>query len=96
MSTLEDAINRIYVDGHRAGIPICANSMRLALWVDTDLRTCTPITGYMDISFEVEEGKVFAILRAIDKATPIYSIKIKRTTYHITKTEEFMKKRCEA
>lgn len=95
MSTLEDALNRIYADIHKSGIPLCINPITLLLWLDTDQKTCVPIIGTMKISFKVNEKKVFDIFRSINNATPIYAIKVHGITFHITKIEEFMEKRCE-
>ena len=95
MSTLEDVLSRMCVDAHKSGIPFCTHPMTLHLWLDTDQNTCAPITGSMNISFEVNESKICDILRAINSATPIVMIKVKRIIYHITKIEEFMNKRCE-
>jgi hypothetical protein len=96
MSTLEDTISRIFVDIRKSAKPLCMYPIELNLWLDTSQSTCEAIKGSMKISFEVDEGKIFAIFRAIDKITPIYSIKVGTITYHITKTERFMNKLCEA
>jgi hypothetical protein len=96
MSTLEDTISRIFVDIRKSAKPLCIYPIVLYLWLDTDQTTCEAIKGNMSISFEVDEGKIFAIFRAVDKVTPIYSIKVGTITYHITKTEKFMNKRCDA
>jgi hypothetical protein len=95
MSTLEDALKRIYADIRKSSKPLSVYPITLSLWLDTDQRTCEAIKGSMAISFEADEAKIFAILRAIDKVTPIYSMKVGLATYHITKISKFMSKRCE-
>ena len=95
MSTLEDALNSIRNDARKVSIPICVFPISLYLWLDTDQKTCAPIIGEMKVRFNANEAKICDIIRAIDKATPIYKIKRRHSTYHITKIEEFMNKRCE-
>lgn len=99
MPTLEDALNSIQIDTNKlstkSGIPLHIFPISLYLWIDTDLRTCAPIKGEMKIRFNVNAVKVCDIIRAINSATPIYKIKRRHTTYHVTKIEEFMRKRCE-
>lgn len=82
------------MDIHKLGNPLCMYSIELRIWLDTNLKTCKAIKGSMKISFEVDEGKIFAIFRAIDIVTPIYSIKVGLITYHVTKLEKYMNKGC--
>jgi hypothetical protein len=95
MPTLEDALDKLKTDVRKSGIPLCVFPMSLYLWLDTNLKTCAPITGTMKVRFNANEAKVCDIIRAIDKATPIFKIKRRHSTYHVEKIEEFMNKRCE-
>lgn len=95
MSTLEDVITEIQEETRKSGIPPAVHTMTLYLWLDTNQKTCAPITGTMKVRFNAYACKIYDILRAIDKATPIYKIKRKHLTYHVAKIEEFMNKRCE-
>lgn len=99
MTTLEDALNIIKTDTMKnctsSGIPLHIFPITIFLWLDTDQKTCEPITGAMKVRFNVNAFKFCDIIRAINKVTPVYKIKRRHATYHITKTEEFMSKRCE-
>jgi hypothetical protein len=83
------------VDIHKSGKPLCAYPITLFLWLDTDPSNCKAIKGSMTISFEVDEGKIFSMFRVINALTPIYAIKVGTITYHVTKMERYMNKRCE-
>lgn len=100
MTTLEESLTMIQLDTIKnstsSGVPLHIFPITIFLWLDTDQKTCEPITGTMKVRFNVNASKFGDIIRAIDKATPVYKIKRKHATYHITKIEEFMNKRCEA
>jgi hypothetical protein len=57
------------------------------------------VIGKLLLDFQAtafRRDRVFSILRMIDSVTPIAMMTIKGKEYHITKTEVFMNKPCEA
>lgn len=95
MQTIEDALNRMEMDANKQTLPLSIFPITLYLWLDTNQKTCAPITGTLRFQVNARNFIICDLIRAINKVTPIYAMKIRRTTYHIMKTEEFMNKRCE-
>lgn len=92
--TLRDVFSNISRDTRKLGIPLGVREFKLFVWTDTV--ECKPIIGIitMDFNGSVSEGRILDILFKIDSITPISMIKFAYAEYHITKTEEFMKKPC--
>jgi hypothetical protein len=69
--------------------------IELSLWIDT--YNLTPIIRTIEVRFLIPQENIFSILKLIDAYYPITSIRdlLTGTVYHITRTEEFMKKPCE-
>lgn len=69
----------------------------LHLWLDTKQNDCSPICGKVFVDFRgtVDEPKIFALLKLIDGFTPIFQIDIWDKVFCVSKTKEYMNKRCE-
>lgn len=94
LKTLEDKLSEICRDTRKLGTPLFMREFKLFVWTDTI--ECEPVVGMVNIYFNgsVSEGRILDILRKIDSVTPISMIDFKYIKYHVTKTEEFMKKPC--
>jgi len=96
---LDEVLQDIREYARKTGVPVCVHPMTVYLWIDTDQKTCAPLTGKISVTFkEIKEETLFLILRAIEKATPIYLIIIEGhpfKAFFVTKTKQFMDKKCE-
>lgn len=94
LKTLENVLSDICRDTRKLGIPLCLREFKLFVWTDTV--DCKPIVGMINIYFNgsISEDRVLNILQKIDSVTPISMISFDYAKYHITKTEDFMKKPC--
>lgn len=99
LKTLEDVLSDICKDIRKLGIPLCTRDIKLFLWIDSI--DCKPVVGTMSICWNcsVSHAIIIDIIRKIDSISPISMIELKYdkyriVQYHITKTEEFMKKPC--
>jgi len=97
---LDEVLQDISNYARETGVPVCVPRMTIYLWTDTDQKTCASITGNVGMTFRfIKEETLFSILRAINKATPIYLILIEShpfKAFYVTKTKRFMDKICEA
>ena len=71
----------------------------LIVWADTNKKG-SPLLADIQICFPEKEGYIDMeqrrdIIHAIDKITPVCLINYGCCDYRITKTEKFMKKKCE-
>jgi hypothetical protein len=99
LKDLDDVLTDLCNDASRKGVPLWTTPIELNLWIDTHLKFCTPVIGKLLLDFQAtafRRDRVFSILRMIDSVTPIAMMTIKGKEYHITKTEVFMNKPCEA
>lgn len=97
---LDEVLRDIRDYVRKTGVPVCVRPMTIYLWTDTDQKTCAPLTGSISMTFKgIKEETLFSILRAIEKATPIYVIVVEGhipfRAFFVTKTKRFMDKRCE-
>ena len=99
LKTLEDVLSDICEYTRRRGIPLCSKKFKLFIWTDTI--DCKPVVGTLDLNFNcsIVEARVIDILRNINTLFPISMIELNYniytfSRYHITNTEEFMKKPC--
>jgi hypothetical protein len=94
LKTLENVLSELIHERSKLGVPISTKSIELFVWTDTI--ECKPIVGRIFIAFNgtLPEIKIFEIVRLIDRLSPITMIRFNKKEFHVTKTEEFMKKPC--
>lgn len=99
LKDLDDVLTDICGIASNQGIPLWVLPIHLDIWVDTHLKFCTPIMGKLELNFHgtaLCRARVFEILKKVNEVTPITIITISGRVFHVTKTEEFANKRCEA
>jgi len=81
-------------DTRKLGIPLGVREFKVFIWIDSV--GCKPVVGMITMNFNgsVSESSILDILRRVNSITPISMIEFKYVKYHITKTEDFMKKPC--
>jgi hypothetical protein len=100
LKSLENVLTDICEDTRKRGIPLCTKKFKLFIWTDTI--DCKPVIGTLDLNFNcsIVKARVIDILRNINALFPISMIEFKYNRYsvvryHVSKTEEFMRKPCE-
>jgi hypothetical protein len=94
---LSTILYEIHKFASKTGIPISVCPILLHLWLDTNQENCSPICGQMKVDFggTINEPKIFVFLKLIDKFTPIFQIDIDGKIFCVSKTEEYMHKKCD-